>query len=285
MGKNIINFENIQIGNGQPTFIIAEVGINHNGNFNTAKELIKSAKDSGADAVKLQTYITEKRVPKDHEVYQILKDCELTFKEQEDLFKFGRDMDILIFSTPFDDESVDFLQSIECPIFKIASFDTVNHKLLKKVGNTMKPIIMSTGMTSNEELIKARKSLGRDTNLSDSGLILLHCISSYPMEDNDANLNMISLLDDIHSGPVGYSDHSIGIDVPVLAIGKGAHVIEKHFTLDTNQKGPDHAMSADPNTLFALVSKIRWACSVLGENKMGIRETEKKSISFRRFQD
>ena len=284
MSKNIIQIEDTFIGETNPVFIIAEVGINHNGDINQAKSLIKSAKKVGANAVKLQSYLTEKRVPKDHPVYEILKKCELTNKEQKELFDYGKDIGILIFSTPFDDESVDFLETINCPLYKIASFDSVNHKLLRKIASTNKPIIMSTGMTSESELSQAWESLNTG-NKKECNLALLHCISSYPMNDIDANLNVIKHLSKIHSGPIGYSDHSIGIEVPLLAIGVGARIIEKHFTLDTTQDGPDHAMSADPIILENMVAKIRWAEQVLGNNNLEMRNSEKGSSSFRRFKD
>ncbi len=284
MKKNIIQIGDILVGEANPVFIIAEVGINHNGDIDQAKQLINAAKKAGANSVKLQSYLTEKRVSRDHPVYEILKKCELTNIEQKELFDYGKDIGILIFSTPFDDESVDFLESINCPLYKIASFDSVNHKLLRKVSATNKPIIMSTGMTSETELSKALGSLTVD-NKNECNLALLHCISSYPMNDIDANLNVIKHLSEIHPGPIGYSDHSIGINVPILAIGAGASIIEKHFTLDTTQDGPDHAMSANPKILEDMITKIRWAEKVLGNNNLQMRSSEEGSSSFRRFKD
>ena len=156
--------------------------------------------------------------------------------------------------------------------------------LLRKVSATNKPIIMSTGMTSETELSKALGSLTVN-NKNECNLALLHCISSYPMKDIDANLNVIKHLSEIHSGPIGYSDHSIGINVPILAIGAGASIIEKHFTLDTTQDGPDHAMSANPKILEDMITKIRWAEKVLGNNNLQMRSSEEGSSSFRRFKD
>jgi len=283
MGKNLIKIGEKKIGFGHPTFIIAEVGINHNGNIDEAKSLIRAAKKSGADAVKLQTYITEQRVPKEHPVFDILKKCELSFNEQEDLFKYGEELDILVFSTPFDEESINFLESINCQLYKIASFDTVNKKLLRNLGATNKPLIMSTGMTSQSELGAAWSALGGEKDGRGCELALLHCVSSYPLEDTRANLNAINLLQEIHSGPVGYSDHTIGIQIPVLGVAAGAQIIEKHFTSNIKQDGPDHAMSADPKILKDLVEKIRWLEQVIGERSMGMREAESNTSSFRRY--
>ena len=282
MGSKNIKIENTLIGDGKPVFIIAEVGINHDGDIKKAIKLVREAKDSGANAVKLQTYITEKRVPKDHEVFGILKQCELSHDDQKELFQLGKDIDITIFSTPFDEESVDFLQEINNPVYKIASFDSVNTKLLNKVSSTNMPVIMSTGMTSLDELGAAWKALGGKDDGTGCDLALLHCVSSYPLEDKRANLSIIHYLHSVHDGPVGYSDHTIGTEIPIYGVAAGASIIEKHFTLDSASEGPDHAMSADPQTLKDLVQKVRWIEEVLGKKDMRIRDVEEGSTSYRR---
>jgi len=282
MGDKITKIENSEVGNGKPVYIIAEVGINHDGDMAKAVKLIQEAKKSGADSVKLQTYITEHRVPKDHAVYEILKQCELSHTDQKELFDLGKELGITIFSTPFDDESVDFLESLHTPVYKIASFDSVNTQLLKKVSLTKKPVIMSTGMTSLDELGAAWKALGGNSDGTGCDLLLMHCVSSYPLEDTRANLSIIPYLNSIHGGPVGYSDHTIGTKIPLLGIAAGATLIEKHFTLDVNSEGPDHAMSADPQTLSELVQGVRWVEEVLGAREMGARDAEKETLSYRR---
>lgn len=282
MGSKNIKIENILIGDGKPVFIIAEVGINHDGDIKKAIKLVRKAKDSGANAVKLQTYITEKRVPKDHEVFDILKQCELSHDDQKELFQLGKDINITIFSTPFDEESVDFLQEINNPVYKIASFDSVNTKLLNKVSSTNMPVIMSTGMTSLDELGAAWKALGGKDDGTGCDLALLHCVSSYPLEDKRANLSIIHYLHSVHDGPVGYSDHTIGTEIPIYGVAAGASIIEKHFTLDSASEGPDHAMSADPQTLKDLVQKVRWIEEVLGKKDMRIRDVEEGSTAYRR---
>lgn len=282
MGNKTIKIGNTAVGDGESVYVIAEVGINHDGDMKKAVKLVEEAKKSGANAVKLQTYITEHRVPKDHEVYGILKQCELSHNDQKELFNLGKDLDITIFSTPFDDESVDFLEELNNPVYKIASFDSVNTKLLNKVSNTNKPVIMSTGMTSLEELGIAWKALGGNDDGTGCDLALLHCVSSYPLEDKRANLAIIHYLHSVHEGPVGYSDHTIGTQIPIYGVAAGASIIEKHFTLDSNSDGPDHSMSADPQTLSELVDRVRWIEEVLGKKDMKIRDAEQGSISYRR---
>lgn len=282
MGANTIKIENNVIGEGHQVYVIAEVGINHDGDMGKAEQLIHEAKNAGANAVKLQTYITEKRVPKDHAVYGILKQCELSHADQKELFNLGRDIGITVFSTPFDNEAVDFLEEVDNPVYKIASFDSVNTKLLNKVSTTKKPVIMSTGMTSLDELGLAWKALGGNDDGSGCDLALMHCVSSYPLDDKRANLAIVHYLHSVHAGPVGYSDHTIGTNIPIYGVAAGASLIEKHFTLDTNSDGPDHSMSADPSTLKELVDKVRWIEEVLGKKEMRIRDAEEGSKSYRR---
>lgn len=264
------------IGTGQPTFVIAEVGINHDGDFDTAMWLVEAAAKAGADAVKLQTYTTEKRVPKDSPVYDILKRCELSYRDQEKLFDAGRALGLEMFSTPFDDEAVAFLDDAGCRLFKVASFDSVNRALLRAIAATGKPVILSTGMTDAAELEAALAILPADKTA------VLHCVSSYPLAPENADLAAIRTLHEMHNGPVGYSDHTTGIEVPVLAVAGGATVIEKHFTLDTNADGPDHALSADPQTMAELVSGIRRVETILGEPALRQRDAESGIVPFRR---
>ena len=270
------------IGDDCPVYVIAEIGINHDGDMETAARLLHAAADAGADAVKLQSYLTERRVPADSPIFGILKKCELTFDQQRELFDLGRELELSVFSTPFDNDSVDFLESVECPAYKVASFDSVNLALLRRIAATGKPVIMSTGMTTVEELGAAWRALGGKEDGTGCDLALLHCISAYPTEPEDARLAMIPYLKSIHGGPVGYSDHTIGVEVPSLAIAAGAQLIEKHFTLDTKAEGPDHALSADPGTLREMVDFIRRIERILGTVKLGIRTAEEAIVPYRR---
>jgi len=273
------------LGDGGPVFVIAEVGINHDGDVAKARELIDAAKESGADSVKLQTYDTDKRVSKESPVYDVLKKCELSYDDQNELINYGMSLGLEMFSTPFDDGAVDFLQSIGVGLIKVASFDSVNKALLRKIAETKCPVIMSTGMTSQQELLEALKIFDQNPESAWEKVALLHCVSAYPLDDTDANLSVIRTLRNSFKGPVGYSDHTIGIEIPVLAVAGGAQIVEKHFTLDCASPGPDHAMSADPITLGSMISKIRSVEEVMGNDSLLLRNAELLTESFRRHTD
>ncbi len=266
-----------QIGEGQPTYVIAEIGINHDGNMDTARRLIQAAKEAGADAAKFQTYITEKRVAKDSPIFGILKQCELSFDRQRELAGLARQLGIDFFSTPFDEESVDFLASLKVPAFKIASFDIVNAKLLRKVLAARKPVIVSTGMADDAE-VRHALSLAQKAG---APIALLHCISSYPTPAKDAHLKAISGLRKFGC-PVGYSDHTLGIEAAVLSVAAGACIVEKHFTLDRAAKGPDHALSCDPQDMRLMVQRMRGAEEMMGKADIVLHDVEKPILQYRR---
>lgn len=268
-----------EIGEGQKTFIIAEIGINHGGDLKMARDLIKKAAHCGADAVKMQTYITEKRVRRDSPVYKVLKKCELGTEEHRKIFKVAAEEGIILFSTPFDDESIDLLVKLGVPAIKIASFDIVNFKLLRKAVQTKIPLIVSTGMANKSEVDKAVELFKKNS----AKYCLLHCISAYPARREDANLNVIKTLKKNYACPVGYSDHTLGIRVPVLAVAAGAAIIEKHFTLDKNLEGPDHKMSADPKDLTEMIVEIREVDKILGSGEIKFFAVEKDTLPYRRF--
>lgn len=267
-----------EIGDGHRTYVIAEIGINHGGDFETAKQLIRAAKDSGADAAKFQTYLTEKRVPKESPIFGILKQCQLSFEQQRQLAAYGAELGICFFSTPFDEESVQFLDELGVPVFKIASFDIVNFRLLRAAVSRGRPMIISTGMADEKEVDKAMECV-QSAGVSAA---LLHCISSYPTPEADANLKAIWALKKRYSCPVGYSDHTLGIEVAVLAVAAGAQIIEKHFTLDKEKKGPDHALSCDPADMKAMVQDIRRVEEILGTEEIVLHEVEKPILQYRR---
>ena len=260
--------------------IMCHPNINHNGDFNTAKGLIDEASQAGATAVKLQTYITEKRVSKDSPIFGILKQCELTFKDQEELFKYAGSKDIEIFSTPFDEESVEFLASINTPCYKIASFDLVNKKLLKKVAEQGRPVIMSRGMASQEE-IDTSFNIVKDSGVD---IVLLHCISAYPVPSHTSlHLDTINALKDRYNCPVGFSDHTMGIDAAKYAVAAGACVIEKHFTLSRASKGPDHALSTEPQEMKELVKGVGVVAEMMGKAVWSPVPAEKEILQYRRI--
>ena len=274
-----ISIKDIAIGPEQPVFIVAEVGINHDGDFEAAKDLIKNAKDAGASAVKMQTYITEKRVPRNSPIFDILKRCELSFEQQKELFEFAEENQMIIFSTPFDDESVDFLASVDIPCYKIASFDLVNKKLLKKVAERNRPIIMSRGMANQKEIdlaVDIIKQAGTE-------YALLHCISAYPVADiQSLNLSTIGALAERYHCPVGFSDHTLDIDAAKYAVAVGATIIEKHFTYSRSAEGPDHAISTEPAEMKTLVDETKRIKEMLGQPVWRAVEAEADILQYRR---
>jgi len=274
---NLIQVGGKNVGDNQPVFVIAEVGINHNGDLDVAYELIDKAVWAGASAVKFQTYITEKRVQRDSPIFEILKQCELSFQEQGGLFDYAKDKGILAFSTPFDSESVSFLSETGSPCFKIASFDLVNKPLLEDVARSGKPIIMSRGMANQEEIDMAMDVL------KNNSVILLHCVSAYPVTQlSSLNLTTIRALQERYQCPVGYSDHTIGVDAARFAVAAGAVVIEKHFTLSRALDGPDHALSSEPDELKDLVKQCNVIKTMLGEPAWSSIEEERDILQYRR---
>jgi N,N'-diacetyllegionaminate synthase len=278
--KAVVDINGRKIGQGHSVFVIAEIGINHNGDFNIAKELINKAKWSGADAVKLQTYITEKRVSKTSPIFDILKQCELSFNQQKDLFDYARNEKIEMFSTPFDEESVDFLYSINAPCYKIASFDIVNKKLVKKIASQKRPVIISRGMATQLEIDTAVHIMNKNA----VDIILLHCISAYPVSSySSLHMETIRALKQRYSCPVGFSDHTLGIEAAKYSVAAGADVIEKHFTLSRDSKGPDHSLSAEPHKLKEMIEDIRMVSDMLGEPVWSSVDVEKDILQYRRI--
>lgn len=277
-----VKISSMVVGVGHPTMIIAEVGINHNGDLETARELLRQAHKAGASAVKLQTYTTERRVPKGSPIFGILKKCELSYDQQAELIGLGRKLGVEVFSTPFDEQAVAFLDKVGVACHKVASFDIVNLKLLTAIARSGKPVIMSRGMATAMEVEKALvifKSHGVP-------VILLHCVSAYPVSNHkDLNLATIRALAAKYSCPAGFSDHTIGPEASVAAVYAGACVVEKHFTLSCTQEGPDHAMSADPGGLAALVLGIRRAEEMMGRPVWGPIKTEEPILQYRRPSD
>jgi len=269
-----------KIGENEPCFIVAEVGINHNGDINLAKKLIKRAAEIGADAVKFQSYHTKDFVSKKSKNYQLFKDLELSEEEFKELREFAREKDIIFISTALDLRYVDILNEMNVPAFKIASGDLTFIPLLKKVAKTKKTIILSTGMSTIGEIDEAVNTIKKEGN---EDIILLHCISSYPTPFEEVNLKAIIMLRNAFNLNVGYSDHTLGIEVPLAAVSLGAKVIEKHFTLNKDMEGPDHKLSADPEEFKRMVEGIRIIGKALGDGKKRPMECEKGSrISGRR---
>lgn len=272
------------------TFIIAEAGVNHNGSFELAKKLIDAAAEAGADCVKFQTFKADTIVSKSakkadyqkkttdaaESQYQMLKRLELSESDHRELQKYCRKKGIMFLSTPFDVDSIDFLDSLGLECFKIPSGEITNLPYLRKVNSKHKPVIMSTGMATLNEIKEALAVL-KNCKVS-----LLHCTTEYPCPFESVNLKAIQTMRGEFHVPVGYSDHTKGIEVPIAAVAMGAKIIEKHFTLDRNMEGPDHKASLEPDELKAMVAAIRHIEAALGTGEKEPAECEKKNIAIAR---
>jgi len=263
------------------TYVIAEIGINHGGDLDAAKRLIDSAAKTGCDAVKFQTYLTEQRAPKgNQEIFDILKKCELQFKDFEKLKEHTKGYGIDFFSTPFDKESVEYLESIGTDLYKVASFDVVNKELLRVLAKTDKPIIMSVGMANIDEIRKAHKII----STSNGKLAILHCVSAYPTEEKDANLGAIlKLQQEFPDCVVGQSDHTSGIKVPIYAVAAGAQIVEKHYKIDCEMDCVDSSVSITEAQMTELINEIRNIESIFGEVIKKQVDVEEDAVQFRRF--
>lgn len=267
-----------QIGPHQPCFIIAEVGVNHNGNPELAFQLVDVAVQAGADAVKFQTFkadslVTPEAPKADYQKqtteaaesqYEMLRRLELSAETHHNLVAYCCQKNIIFMSTPFDEESADFLDSLGMVIFKIPSGEITNLPFLSHVARKNKPMIVSTGMAYLGEVETAARTLKEAGN---ANFALLHCVSNYPANPADANLRAMHTMTAAFGVPVGYSDHTSGSVVAIAAVALGACVIEKHFTLDKTLPGPDHQASLEPDELAALVQSIRTVEVSLGHGR------------------
>lgn len=261
------------------TYIIAEIGLNHNGSLDEAISLVDSAADSGVDAVKFQTYLSEKRAPEgDEEMLNILKKYELKFSDFSEIKKHAEAKGVEFFSTAFDEESIDYLESIGVNLYKVASFDIANVKLLNELAATKKPIIFSTGMASWSEITRAYEIFSKSTE----HVGILHCVSSYPTSSNDAYLSNIPELLKKFNCHIGQSDHTSSIEVPQYAVAAGATIIEKHFKIDEKHQCIDAPVSITHNQMAKLVTNIRKIEKIFGTSTFGVRPTEKDIVRFRR---
>lgn len=272
------------------TFIIAEAGVNHNGSIELAKDLIDAAVDARADAVKFQTFITENEISKfaqkaeyqkettgnEESQFEMVKKLELPYEDFEELQKYCNKKGIIFLSTPFEIQSAEFLNSIDIPIFKIPSGEITNSPYLRKLNSFKKPVILSTGMSTMDEIKDAIKIL-KDCRIS-----LLHCTTEYPCPFEDVNLKAIQTMRDKFNLEVGYSDHTIGIEVAIAAVAMGATIIEKHFTLDKNLEGPDHKASLEPQELKQMVDAIRNIEKAFGSGEKTPSKSEIKNIEIAR---
>ena len=260
------------------TFIIAEAGVNHNGSVEIARQLIAEAKNCGADAIKFQTFKAEKLVSvkaakaeyqsrttsSRESQFEMIKKLELSLGDHQALIASCKKNKILFLSSPFDEASADLLDKLDVPLFKIPSGEITNHPFLRHIGKKKKPVLLSTGMSTLGEVEKALDVIRSTGN---TRITLLHCVTEYPAPYGEINLNAMLTMKNAFQVPVGYSDHTPGIEIAVAAAALGADVIEKHFTLDKNMVGPDHRASLEPAELKTMVTAIRNVEASLGDGK------------------
>lgn len=274
-------------------FLIAEISANHCGNFNLAKKLINCAKQSNVDAVKLQTYTADTMTIKSNKKYfkiknglwkgynlwELYNEAHTPLKWHKALFDYGKKLGVIVFSTPFDESAVDFLEKLKCPMYKVSSFEMTDIPLIKKIASTKKPMIISTGMANINEIeltFKTAKKYGaRD-------ITLLYCVSNYPSKISDFNLNNIKILKEKFKCRVGLSDHSKDEKVAVAAIAAGAEVIEKHIALDNQKKGLDIEFSLKGKKIKQFREAINKTYYLLGNKEFYRNQSEEKSKLFRR---
>jgi N,N'-diacetyllegionaminate synthase len=271
------------------TFIIAEAGVNHNGSLEIAKRLIDAAKSTGADAIKFQTFKADRLVSKSAEkaVYQkmtsdknesqysMLKKLELTKSDHLSLIRYCHKKRMQFLSSAFDEKSADLLDNLGVKVFKIPSGEITNIPYLRHLGRKNKPLIISTGMATLGEVENAIETIYSTGN---NNLTLLHCVSEYPAPYREINLNAMITLREAFKLPVGYSDHTSGIEISIAAVALGAVIIEKHFTLDKDMEGPDHRASLEPSEFHEMVKSIRNVDHSLGDGKKKPAPCEKINI-------
>lgn len=274
-------------------FIIAEAGVNHNGSLELAKDLVDVAKEAGADCVKFQTFVTKNIVSKnavkaeyqkqqtesDESQQDMLKKLELSFDDFRELNDYCKSKDIEFMSTAFDFDSINFLDSLEMNTWKIPSGDITNLPYLIKIAKLNKPVILSTGMCTMDDIENAIKVLKEN---GASEMTVLHCTTEYPTPFEDVNLKAMNTIKEVFNVNVGYSDHTKGIEVPIAAVALGATVIEKHFTLSRDMEGPDHKASIEPIELKNMVASIRNIELALGNGLKQPAESEMKNMAVAR---
>ena len=278
------------------TIIIAEAGVNHNGSLELAKQLVDRAVEAGADYIKFQTFKAANLVTKsaqqadyqkrnigggDSSQYQMLKKLELSQEEHLELIDYCQQRGIHFFSTAFDSDSVEFLDSLHLGLWKIPSGEITNYPYIKQIAQKQGDVILSTGMSTSEDIQNAVDVLLRWGKTKDQ-ITILHCNTEYPTPFEDVNLRAMQTIKERFGTQVGYSDHTRGIEVPIAAVALGAAVIEKHFTLDRNMQGPDHKASLEPDELKVMVSAIRNIEKALGSSEKKVTDSERKHIAIAR---
>ncbi|MFB6182330.1 MAG: pseudaminic acid synthase [Candidatus Magasanikbacteria bacterium] len=293
--KKTIKIGDRNIGPEYPTFVIAEISANHNGSFERAKKLVKKACECGADAVKLQTYTPDTLTLESGKkwfqiedsnpdwngktLYELYEEAYTPWEWHEELKEVAKKNDTIFFSTAYDDSAVDFLEELGIPAYKVASFEATDVELLKKIAGTGKPVIISRGMSSLQEIsesVSVLKSNGIEK------IALLHCVSSYPAKPEEMNLATISNIQETLDVIPGLSDHSLTTTTAIVGVTLGACVVEKHLTLDRDDGGPDASFSLEPDEFKELIEGIRVAEKSVGKVAYELGEGESDNVSFRR---
>ena len=288
-----LNIEGHLIGSGEPPYVIAELSGNHNGQYERAIKLIELAKKNGASAIKLQSYtadsITINSSDEEFQIksgiwagsnlYELYKETSTPYDWFPGMFKRAREIGITIFSSPFDVDAVNHLEELNCPAYKIASNEFTDFMLIERVVETKKPILLSTGTATLDEI---KNTVSYLNELGCKEFALLHCISAYPAPINEMNLAVIGELRRLFNIPIGLSDHTIGNIAAVSAVVLGASIVEKHFTYKRSEGGPDSAFSIEPAELQVLCQECNDAFHAIGTAKYGVKDAEKESPIFRR---
>lgn len=289
----MFTIDNRPISQNSEPFVIAEISANHNGSLELAKETIRAAKLSGAHAVKMQTYTADTMTIdcdksdfiingglwNGYKLYDLYHEAHTPYEWHSELFFYAKELGISIFSSPFDESAVDLLESLNAPAYKIASFELTDLPLIKYVAKTKKPMLMSTGMATEDEI---REALEQARSGGCNSILLFHCISSYPAPTQESNLHKILELKKTFGVEVGLSDHTLGNTAAIASIALGASAIEKHFTLSKVNKGLDSAFSIEPHELALLIKDTRDAWLSLGTGHFGPSNSELSSLVFRR---
>ena len=272
-----MNFKikNKEIGDNNPTFIIAEGGINHNGNIKIAKKMIKKASESGADAIKFQTFTASDLTSVKSKYYKLFKKLEIDEDGFGEISDVAKENKIIFLSTPFSENAVDVLDKLKVPAFKIASGDLTHIPLIKYASAKNKPMIISTGMGTIKEIKDAIKVIKSQKN---NKISILHSVSAYPPPYSDTNLRAILTLKNTFDVPIGYSDNGNDLLIPLIAVSIGAKIIEKHFTISKRMNGPDHMLSANPIEFKNMIKKIRIIEESLGDGKKQCQSSEFENI-------
>jgi len=280
-----IKIDNRMVGDGHPAFIVAEIGINHNGDLNIAKELIRAAKDAGVDAVKFQKRTPELCVPADQRnqmretpwgyitYFEYRKKIEFSEAEYREIDRLCKELDLMWFASVWDQEALNFMEKMNAICYKIPSASLTDHELLRRVRSTGKPMLLSTGMSTGEEINHAVEAIGSEN------LLICHSTSSYPCDPSELNLRMIETLRIKYPAcPIGYSGHEVGLITSVVAVALGACLVERHFTLDRAMWGSDQSASVEPTGFQRLVKYIRVTEVSLGDGVKKVYDSEMPSM-------